>query len=143
MAAPVTRGARRQAGFSYVEVLLATTILALALVPALDALRVGVQGSGVHRDRAIQHYRLVGVMETVLAEPFGKLQSEAAAAAGAPTAYSDPGGTPDRRLVYLAGWDGDDADGDGDPTTGVDPGLLYVRVEIAGTGLRLESLTAQ
>ncbi len=125
---------RRRAGFSYVEVLLATALLALALVPALEALEIGVRGGGVHEAEVGRHYRALGAMEEVLAQPFADLQAEAIAAAGAPTTYSDPPGTPDRRLVYLSGYD---ADGDSVD----DPGLLRVRVEIEATAHVLETLT--
>ena len=125
---------RRRAGFSYVEVLLATALLALALVPALEALETGVRGGGVHEAELALHYRAVGALEEVLAQPFSDLQAEANLTAGALTAYSDPPTTPDRRLVYLTGYD---ADGDSVP----DPGLLRVRVEIEATAHRLETLT--
>jgi len=126
---------RRRAGFSYVEVLLATALLALALVPALEALEIGVRGGGVHEAEAARHYRALGALEEVLAQPFSDLVAEAIAAGGAASAYSDPPGTPDRRLVTLSGYD---ADGDSVD----DPGLLRVRVEIEATAHVLETLTA-
>ena len=55
-------------------------------------------------------------------------------------AYSDAAGTPDRRRVFLSRYDGDDDPADGDPFTGVDAGLLWIRVEIEGTNLSLERL---
>jgi type II secretory pathway pseudopilin PulG len=125
---------RRLAGFSYVEVLVATALLALALVPALEALEIGVRGGGVHEAELALHYRALAALEEVLAQPFGDLQAEATAAAGAASAYSDPPGTVDRRLVYLSGHD---ADGDSVD----DPGLLRVRVEIEATAHVLETLT--
>jgi len=125
---------RRLAGFSYVEVLVATALLALALVPALEALEIGIRGGGVNEAEVALHYRALGAMEEVLAQPFGDLQAEAIAAAGAASAYSDPPGTEDRRLVYVTGYD---ADGDSTP----DPGLLRVRVEIEATAHVLETLT--
>jgi hypothetical protein len=125
---------RRLAGFSYAEVLLATALLALALVPALEALEIGVRGGGVHEVELALHYRARGALEEVLAQPFFDLATEAILAGGAPSAYSDPPGTPDRRLVYLSAYD---ADGDTTP----DPGLLRVRVEIEATAHVLETLT--
>lgn len=137
-----SRGAipKRQLGLSYVEVLVATVLLALALVPALEALQIGVLAGSVHESEATLHAHLVAKLEEVLAEPFVDLELEALAAAGNPTSYSDSTGSSDRRLVFLAGYDGDDADGDGDPFTGPDPGLVWVRVEIEGTAHALETL---
>jgi hypothetical protein len=117
-----------------VEVLLATALLALALVPALEALEIGVRGGGVNEAEVALHYRALGALEEVLAQPFSDLEAEAIAAGGAASAYSDPSGTPNRRLVYLSGYD---ADGDSAP----DPGLLRVRVEIEATAHVLETLT--
>ena len=39
---------RRIAGASYIEVLVATAILAATLLPAVEALRAGVLGSEIH-----------------------------------------------------------------------------------------------
>jgi hypothetical protein len=130
---PPLRG-RRCAGFSYIEVLVATALLALALVPALEALEIGVRGGGVHEAEVALHYRALGALEELLAQPFSELQAEAIAAAGAASAYSDPPGTQDRRVVTLLDYD---ADGDSVP----DPGLLRVRVEIEATAHVLETLT--
>ena len=136
---------RRLGGFSYVEVLIATALISLALAPALDALIGGIQGAGIHVTMAEEHYHLLGGLEQVLAEPFDELDAEALAV-GDPavaTAYSDASGTPRRRLVFLARYDGDDADADGDPFTGGDDGLLWVAVELEHTGRVLESLTSR
>ena len=70
---------RRSAGFSYVEVLIATTLVALALAPAIDALISGIQGAGIHVSMTEEHYHLVGRLEEVLAEPFDDLDAEALA----------------------------------------------------------------
>ena len=39
---------RVNAGFSYVEVLIATVLISVSLVPAMEALRTGLLGSGIH-----------------------------------------------------------------------------------------------
>ena len=136
----------RMAGFSYVEVLIAVVVIVIALVPALDALIPGVAGSGIHESIAEDHYQLNGKLEQVLVEPFGQLNSAANAAGGpnTPTTYSDiytyANGRQITRNVFIARYDGDNADGDNKPFTGTDDGLLWVQVTIAGTGMGIESL---
>lgn len=135
------------AGFSYVEVLISVVLIAIVLVPAMEALQPGMAASGIHEIIAEDHYRLTGKMEEVLAEPFADLDA-AAITAGSPTtatlSYSDiftyPNGRQITRNVFIAQYDGDNADSDNDPFTGTDIGLLWVQVEIAGTALRLETL---
>ena len=121
-------------------------LIATVLVPALDALHSGVQAGDIHADEARMHFRLTGKIEEVLAQPFSELDS-VAQAAGGPTvvidAYSDPAGTTGRRLVYVARYDGDNADADDDPFSGVDDGLLWVRVAIEGSPNAIESLSAR
>ncbi len=133
---------RRTAGFSYVEVVVATLILAIALVPALEALRTGLTAGENTTTRIEDHYHVLGLYEEVQAEAFAKLEAAAVSAGNHTTAssYGDAAGTPRRRLVYLASYDGDDADGDGDPWTGTDDGLLWLRVELEASDLVLESL---
>ena len=137
------------AGFSYVEVLVAVSLIVIALVPALDALIPGMAGSGVHENVAEDHYQLVGKLEQVLTEPFGQLNSAANAAGGptTPTSYSDlfnyADGRQIARNVFIARYDADNADGDDDPFTDTDDGLLWVQVVIPGTGMRIESLVSE
>ena len=137
---------RKAAGFTYVEVLVAIALTMALLLPAIDGLHSGIQGGEIHAQEAGYQLSLVGKMEEVLAQSFGDLAQEADTAGGPTTlvaAYSDGAGAPGRRLVYLARYDGDDADADGDPFTGTDDGLLWVRVAIEGTPHALESLTGQ
>jgi hypothetical protein len=143
MNAPVAETlSRRKAGISYAEVLVALLVLALALVPALDALSVGVASSSQPATSAIDHYWTLGRLEEVLAEPIALLDAAASAAGGptTPTSYSDAIGAPNRLLVFVARYDGDDADGDGDPFTGGDAGLLHVRVALASGAAELSAL---
>lgn len=134
-----------QAGVSYVEALIAVVVLALALVPALEALQVAFSGSAVQADVVLWQQQLATRMEDVLAEPFASLD-EAALAAGnetTPSGYSDAAGGPDRVLVFLSRYDGDNADADNDPFTGADAGLLWARVAVENTPYELTTLVAQ
>ena len=136
---------RRMAGLTYVELLIATLLIVVALVPAIDALRPAVQGSGINQSETALHYHLIAGLEDVLAGPFGELDSEAQAL-GDPTVssalLSDTAGSTDRRLVYLSLYDADNADGDNNPFTGIDEGLIWVRVEVEGTSHALQTLVS-
>lgn len=134
-----------QAGFSLTEVLIATVILAAALVPALDALSSATLGVSVQQSESELHFRLREKLEDVLAVEFGTLDDEAQALAShtaVSAVYSDPVSSRNRRRVYLSRYDGDNADGDGDSFTGVDQNLLWVRVDIEGTRHALETLVS-
>ena len=139
----------KMAGFSFVEVLIATVLIAIALVPAMDALLPGMAGGGIHETRTEDHYRLLAKIEEVLAEPFTDLDA-AAIAAGSPTtatlSYSDiftyPDGRQITRNIFISRYDGDNADADNNPFTGTDVGLLWVRGVIAGSSLSFEALTS-
>jgi len=132
----------RQAGVSYIEVLIAALLVLISLPPLMDALRGAAPGVGAQEDAAIRNLHLTAMLESVLAEPFSSLEA-AAIAAGSETvasAYSDLSGATNRRLVYLSYYDGDNADSDDDPFTGVDPGLMWIRTEIEGTLMSVETL---
>ena len=79
-------------------------------------------------------------MEEVLANTFATLDAAALAAGNSPlatvAAYSDAPGTADRRLARLYRYDGSAA-------SASDTDLLWVRVEIEGTVLRLDTLKAR
>jgi len=131
---------RQQSGISYVEVLAAVIIIALIVIPATNAIRGALDVAQADSLATVNHYRLLSKMEEVLAAPFADV---AAAAAGPSTAtiHSDPPG-PDRRLVFVAPYDGDNADADNDPFTGGEPDLLWVRVEIEGSVSFVQALNA-
>ena len=139
----------KMAGFSLVEVLVATVLIAIVLVPAMDALLPGMAGGGIHETRTEDHYQLLAKIEEVLAEPFTDLDA-AAIAAGSPTtatlSYSDiftyPDGRQITRNIFLSRYDADNADADDDPFTGTDEGLLWVQGVIAGSSLSFETLTS-
>ena len=130
-----------QRGFSYTEILVAAVILGMALVPAIDALRATVVGMAVQSSFVSEQQRLDGRMEEILAQPISALD-EAAGAPSTPSSYSDAPGLAGRVLVFLARYDADDSDGDGDPFTGVDEGLIWVKVNIENTPYSLETLTS-
>ena len=136
-------------GFSYIEVLIATFLIAVSLVPAMEALQSGIQGSTIHKTFSEDRYQLVAKMESVLAEPFGFLDIAASAVGSStiPTSYSDTviyqGGRQITRQVYLSLYDGDNADTDNDPFTGTDPDLIWTKVVIEGTPYAVESLSTR
>ncbi len=136
------------AGFSYVEVMVATVLVAITLVPAMDALLPGINGSGIHETRSEDHYQLLGRFEEIMAEPFANLDA-AGIAAGNPTtatSYSDvytfANGRQIKRAIYISRYDGDNVDADNNPFTGVDDGLLWVKGVIVGSSLSFEALTS-
>jgi len=135
---------RRESGLTLVEVLVATVLLAILLIPAINALQTSAVGADVHRDLANDQFRLTSRLEELLAEPFADLEA-AALAAGSPTVettYSEPSGSPGRLVVYLSPCDGDNADGDGDLFTGTDDGILWLRVAAEGTVHSLQTIRA-
>ena len=140
----MTSRRHRQAGLSYAEALLAVAVLATALVPALDSLQTAFAGAVVHAELRDRQQQIANRMEMVLAESFLSLD-QAAQAAGSETvasSHSDPVG-PDRVLVFLSRYDGDNADGDDDPFSGTDAGLIWVRVVMEDTPHELTTLVAR
>ena len=151
------RLARKQSGVTYVEVLIAALLLAIVLVPAIEALYTGVLGSDVNVETNASHYGALSRTEEVLATSYPQLLAAAGAAGNykTPSSYSDPTGAPDRLVVYIGRYDADDADKDGNPFTVPDPdadgdgdpftgyaGLLWIRTEVEGSLTAFETLTA-
>lgn len=148
----------RQSGLTYIEVMIAALLISIALVPAIDALYTGTLASNVYTTSSAEHYAALAKMEELLAEPQALLITAAAAAGNETTPstyYSDAAGIPNRRLVYVALYDADDGDGDGNVFTVPDPNLdgdndpytgytdlLWVRVEVEGSVTSFESLAA-
>ena len=132
----------QQRGLTLVEVLVTMVLLTIVLVPAIQALQTSMTGAAVHADLTSVHYRLMSRMEDVLAEPIASLEAAAidAGSAFAPSSYSDAAGPPARLLVYLALFDGDNADADDDPFTGQDNGIVWVRVAAEGTVYELRAI---
>jgi len=134
----------RAAGLSYIEVIVATLLLAVALVPMMEALAPGVQGSQIHRDRAEINFALAGKLETVLTQPFDDLDAEATAAGDYKTAtsYSDVAATVPHQ-VFIWRYDVDDADGDGDVFTGGEDDILWLRVATTDGLIDLQTLISR
>ena len=133
-----------QSGLSYIEVMVATLLIAVALVPMMEALGPGIQAAALHRQQAEVHYVLAGKLETVLAEPFADLDA-AATAAGAYTAattYSDLVAVVPHQ-VFIWRYDADDADADSNVFTGGEEDLLWVQVQTQAGNHRFETLLSQ
>lgn len=140
------RPINRHHGFSYIEILIATFLIAITLVPAINSLQTGVKNTTAQREHVEDYLALKSKMEDVLAQTMTALDTEAQAIndPNTPsTIYSDASGTAHRRLVYLSRYDGDNLDGDNDPFTGKDAGLIWIRVAIEDTSLSLQTLTTQ
>ena len=135
------KAAHRQSGISYVETLAAAIIIAVSIVPATVAIRGAMNATQLDSRATVNHYRLMSTMEELLAAPFATVFAQAAGPTTA-TSYSDAAGSVDRRLVFIAPYDGDNADADNDPFTGTDPDLLWLRVEIEGTVNAMQALKA-
>lgn len=134
----------QQRGFTYLEVMIATVLIAIMLVPAMEALTPAIQGSAMHKQHAEIHYALLGKLEQVLAKSFDELDA-AAAVAGAhtnATSYSDPAANvPDR--VFIWRYDIDDADSDGDVFTDGEDDLLWVKVATEDASQSLQTLISR
>ena len=124
---------RRQAGFYYAEVVLSVLLLAILLVPALQALTAAVVGNQAGTLTARQ-LNLQSKMEEVLAQPFAALYAETYQSGGnnsgsVNATYSDAAGTPDRRVVLLYRYDAN-----AQALSSNDTGLLYVGVYYQAEG---------
>ena len=135
---------RRQTGISYIEVLVASALIALVLVPAMEGIPTGIQGSEIHKQRAEMHYVLYGKLEQVLAEPFDDLDAAGSAAGDfqVPTSYSDLGASVPHE-VFIWRWDVDNADTDDDGFTGGEDDILWLRVATADGLTELQTLISR
>ena len=147
-------------GFSYVEVLLAVILVAVTLVPALQALRIGITGAKTGLDMTASARALGNKMEELLARPYADLLGAAAAtgnSSSTPVAAFDPNATLAYPLpaVAPAGPGFTDTSfnvyvtmvdpATGLPTAGVSPdlGLLLVRVSSPSSGQELVAYRAR
>ena len=139
----------RCAGYAYIEILIATLLVVVVMLPALHSLFPATSVAGVHDARAEDFYLLSGRLEELLVEPFDDLDTAALAAGDetTPTTYSDVvtarGGRQVTLNVFLSRYDSDNADSDDDPFTGTEDDLLWVRVELPGTADGLETLLSR
>lgn len=144
----------QQKGFSYVEVLVATTLIAIVLVPAMNALQTGILSAKVHKTLTTEQYARLKKIEELEAEPFTNLLTVAKSTASniIDTSYSDAAGTTSRNLVYIALYDADadpftitdsNADNDNDLYTGNTANLLWVKVITEGSAQGLETLISR
>lgn len=135
---------RQQAGLSYIEVMVATLLLVVALVPMMDSLRPGLQGAQIHRDQAEVNFALSGKLEQVLAEPFDDLDTAATVAGDfkIATTYSDLA-TSVPHEVFIWRWDVDNADADDDEFTGGEDDILWIRVATVDGLTELQTLISR
>ena len=130
---------RYERGFAYLEVIVAIILIAVALIPALDALQSGVQASSALAEGNSVALHLQEKMQIVIAEPLESLQRAVPASnpATTPSAYSDASGSANRRLVYLANFDGAT-----NAVTASASGLVWVKVTLEGGSQELQTLTS-
>lgn len=131
-------------GYAYVEVLIAVVLVATCLAPMMESLAQAVRIQTLQADQRDALHFTTSLMEQTLSTSYQELDVEAVAVndATAETAYSDPAGTENQRLVYLARYDLDNADSDNDTLTGGDAGLLWIRVTSADGRYDLQNLLA-
>ena len=126
------RGPLKQNGFTYVEVVLSVVLLAVLLVPAMQALQTGISG-GVTPTFATSAPTLRAKMEEVLAIPFGDLYAETYLPGGNTAAinatYSDAPAAVNRRVVVLYRYNAI-----AKALSASDTGLLYVSVYYQSEG---------
>ena len=114
---------------------MATVLVVVALVPAMDALQAAVTGSTVHQTEATKQQQLQSKIEEVLAKPFDDLYAQtylSGNSTSANAALSDAASTG-RRIVVLYRYDGS-------AKTANDSGLLRIQVAFEAGGPTLETL---
>ncbi len=135
----------RQRGFGYIEALVAVALLAVALIPALEALtNVTRNAPGADQDDALW-MAVSSKLNEISGTRFDSLDYYSNAA-GSPTtasSLSDASGTSPRVLVYLSRYDGDNADGDNNAFTGTDADLIWIRAAIADTPVEMSTLVTR
>jgi type II secretory pathway component PulJ len=124
---------RATSGFSYVEILLSVTLLAILLAPAMEALQAAIASrptaAAMPGSLALQ-----SKMEQVLAAPFARIYGETYQAGGNTTSsvsalFSDTVGAAERRLVVIYRYDAS-----AQALSDADTGLAYVSVYYEAEG---------
>lgn len=138
-------------GFSYIEALVALIILSVALIPAIDALKVGF--SAIRQDVSLDsngveinvsdHQALINKMEALRAlihgTSLGQLANSPSGTSTAHGTLSDPLGTEPRCLVYTS-WYKPEGITTADRFVSSNTGLLWIKVQISGKDAELVSL---
>lgn len=142
---PPARRPRTQRGLTYAEVLLSVVLLAILLVPALQALNTGIAGITSASGLATRQLSLRSKMDEVLGKPYGQLYAETSVVGGNTTssvsaAFSDAAGGPGRRVVVLYRFNAST-----NVLSATDTGLLYVSVydEAEGSANALNTLVGR
>jgi Tfp pilus assembly protein PilV len=136
---------RGQRGFGYVEALVAVVLLAVVLVPALEALGNAARNAPTAAQDDTLWMSAANKLRDVTGSRFDDLDAAATAAGGAGnvSSLSDPTGSSPRVLIYLSRYDGDNADGDDNGFTGTDTDLIWVRAAVADTPVSLDTLVTR
>ena len=131
-----------QSGVSYIEVLVTTFMIAVLLVPAMESLIPGMQASDVHQQQTQSHYVLSGRLEQLLSEPYANLKAEAdrIGSPSIPSVYSSPIDDQIEYSVFLANYDIDNLDADGDIFTGVEEDVLWIKIENSDQSIVYQTL---
>ncbi|MBK7846304.1 MAG: hypothetical protein IPJ73_02465 [Zoogloea sp.] len=134
-----------QRGFGYVEALVAVVLLAVVLVPALEALGNAARNAPTAAQDDTLWMSAANKLREVTGSRFDDLDAAATAAGGAGnvSSLSDPTGSSPRVLIYFSRYDGDNADGDDNGFTGTDTDLIWVRATITDTPVSLDTLVAR
>lgn len=137
---------RHQRGFGYIEALVAVVLLAVALVPALEALGQ-ITGTAPPADRDDDLWMAVSnKLNQVSGSRFDDLDFVATyiqSPTTPSTTYSDPADTVPSVQVYVSRYDGDNADGDNNGFTGTDADLIWIRAAIIGTPVEMTTLVTR
>lgn len=138
------RTARRQYGINYVEVMIATVLLAICLVPALDSVTDAIASRGVAASTTRNDILCVkSHLELVSADPYSALLSAATATGSMAVAssYSALATASCPALqVYLGRYDADNA---ASPYVMTDTGLVMIKVAIQDNSIVLSALATR
>ena len=134
-----------QRGYTLIELLVALTLAALLMAGLAGVTGNALQISDAGRERLELNRQARFAMDRIVRMVSGSPGLVLPLADNPATAQSEYIHTA---LAILLPRDSDldgngVADADGDPFTGTDAGLLWLRVSLAGTALAVETLTAQ